>query len=108
MPETGRPTQHIDIAIELEPLVTPARAEYHHHAQIDQVVEYKVESGHRQKTIDWIEQEKQRRDQREITEPYNIAHSQDAIEPECCWAYLDQVHLTHLVEQVDEDEEAVE
>lgn len=57
--------------------------------------------------MDRVEEEEEDGDEREVTEPHDVAYGQDPVQQEGSGTYLNDVHLSHLVEEVEEDEEAI-
>lgn len=57
---------------------------------------------------EWVDGEGHEGEKREVTEPDDVSHCQDDVQPEGSWSYLDDVNLPHFVEEVDQNEQTVE
>ena len=57
--------------------------------------------------MDGVAEERKEGQKREIAEPDDVADCQDDVKGESTGSVLDLVHLTHLVEDIDQDKEAI-
>lgn len=104
----ARLAEDVDVTVELEIPVCPARAEEHDHPKVYEKVKDEVDGGHHQKPSYGVDQKRDEGDQREVAEPHDVAHRQDDVEIECRGTDLYHVDLSHLVEQVEQDEEPID
>ncbi len=94
--------------LKLEVLVCPERTEQDHHADVDEQVKHEVDAGHDDATPYRVDGDSHDRQQWEVQEPDDVAHCQDDVQPQCCTTVLNEVDLSHLVQDVYQDEQPVD
>ena len=99
--------KRVDMTVKLEKLVFPPRAEEDDHAQIDQKIKDEVDTGHGHEPAHRVDRQCKEGEEGEVAEPDHVADSQNHVQGEGSATVLNLVHLTHLVQQVHQDEQTV-
>lgn len=95
------------MAVKLEIQVWPQRAEEQNHHYVHQEVKGQNASWNHFLPFNWVDENRDDDNKWEIAEPHHIHDHQTDVEPQCKCAILNEIHLPHFVQNVEEEKQAV-